>query len=206
MKRFIKQWFRGPKMAQRKDAEREGRKPSRKVKEIPDVLGEGSEVRGRLHRVQPGGIIEIGNHTLIEGALQTETPEASIRLGNNVYLGGGSSMSSACSIIVQDDVLISYRVIIMDHDSHSLRYSKRRQDLQNWWHRGGHDWSVVEKGSILIEKGVWIGAGCIILKGVTIGEGAVVGAGSVVTRDVAPWTIVAGNPARQIREIGEDER
>lgn len=41
----------------------------------------------------------------------------------------------------------------------------------------------------------------IILKGVTIGEGAIVGAGSVVTKDVAPWTVVGGNPARVIKEI-----
>ena len=46
----------------------------------------------------------------------------------------------------------------------------------------------------------------IILKGVLVGEGAVIGAGSVVTKDVSSWTIVAGNPARVIREIPEDER
>ncbi len=52
----------------------------------------------------------------------------------------------------------------------------------------------------------WIGFNSIVLKGVTIGEGAVVGAGSVVTKDVSAWTVVAGNPARVIREIPEDER
>ncbi len=51
-----------------------------------------------------------------------------------------------------------------------------------------------------------IGAKSIIVRGVTIGEGAIVGAGSVVTRDVPPYTIVAGNPARIIREIPEDEQ
>ena len=48
---------------------------------------------------------------------------------------------------------------------------------------------------------MWIGAGSIILNGITIGEGAVVGAGSVVTKDVNPYTIVAGNPAKEIRKI-----
>ena len=142
----------------------------------------------------------------MEGLLQTETDQAEIHVGNNVYIGGGSTLSSANSVKIGDDVLISYRVFIMDHDSHSLRYSDRKNDLQNWWHHGGHDWSKVKSGQVIIEKGAWLGAGCIILKSVTIGEGAIVGAGSVVTKDVPAWTIVAGNPARKIRELGEDER
>lgn len=59
---------------------------------------------------------------------------------------------------------------------------------------------------VKISDKVWIGFNSIILKGVTIGEGAVVGAGSVVTKDVPAWTVVAGNPARIIREIPENER
>ena len=54
---------------------------------------------------------------------------------------------------------------------------------------------------VAIGNNVWIGCKAIILKGVTIGEGAVVAAGSVVTKDVAPFTLVAGNPARVIREV-----
>ncbi len=55
--------------------------------------------------------------------------------------------------------------------------------------------------SVKIGNDVWIGGGSIILNGITIGEGAVVGAGTVVTKDVAPYTIVAGNPAKEIRKI-----
>jgi acetyltransferase-like isoleucine patch superfamily enzyme len=54
---------------------------------------------------------------------------------------------------------------------------------------------------IVVERDVWIGAGVIVLPGVTIGEGSVVGAGSVVTRSVPPRVVVAGNPARVIRQI-----
>jgi len=53
--------------------------------------------------------------------------------------------------------------------------------------------------SIVIEDDVWIGANCVILPGVTIGRGAVIGAGSVVTKNVTPYSICAGNPARFIR-------
>jgi acetyltransferase-like isoleucine patch superfamily enzyme len=65
-----------------------------------------------------------------------------------------------------------------------------------------HDWSHTEMAPIRICEGAWIGARSIILKGVTIGAGAVVGMGSVVTRDVPARTVVGGNPARVIREIG----
>jgi carbonic anhydrase/acetyltransferase-like protein (isoleucine patch superfamily) len=57
----------------------------------------------------------------------------------------------------------------------------------------------LSKASITIEDDVWIGANSVILPGVTIGRGAVIGAGSVVTRDVAPYTVSAGNPCRALR-------
>ncbi|WP_422757326.1 DapH/DapD/GlmU-related protein [Paenarthrobacter sp. C1] len=65
-----------------------------------------------------------------------------------------------------------------------------------------------EADTVLIERDVWVGAAAIILGGVTIGEGSVVGAGSVVTRDVPPYTIVAGVPASAVgkRFESEDER
>ena len=59
------------------------------------------------------------------------------------------------------------------------------------------DWQVVPT---IIKKGASIGSNATILCGITIGEGAVVGAGSVVTRDVAPDTVVAGNPARVLKK------
>jgi acetyltransferase-like isoleucine patch superfamily enzyme len=61
---------------------------------------------------------------------------------------------------------------------------------------------IVEK-EVVLEDDVWIGAGAVILPGVTIGQGAIVGAGAVVTRSVAPFTIVAGVPAREIRKIAD---
>lgn len=57
------------------------------------------------------------------------------------------------------------------------------------------------KGSITIDSDAWIGTGAVILPNVTIGEGAVVGANSVVTKDVAPYTVVGGVPAREIKQV-----
>lgn len=56
-------------------------------------------------------------------------------------------------------------------------------------------------GGVKIKDDVWIGAGAIILSGVTIGECSVIGAGAVVTKDVEPYTVVAGVPARKIKDI-----
>jgi acetyltransferase-like isoleucine patch superfamily enzyme len=58
---------------------------------------------------------------------------------------------------------------------------------------------------IRIGRNVWIGFDCVVMPGVTIGDGSIVGARSVVTEDVPPFTIVAGNPARVIRQIRNDE-
>ena len=59
---------------------------------------------------------------------------------------------------------------------------------------------------IVLEDEVWIGAGSIVLPGVRVGRGAVVAAGAVVTRDVAPYTVVGGIPARKIKDIPEDAK
>jgi maltose O-acetyltransferase len=59
----------------------------------------------------------------------------------------------------------------------------------------------VKHGSIVIENDVWLGTGVVVLPNITIGEGAVVGANSLVTKDVRPYTIVGGSPARLIREV-----
>lgn len=68
------------------------------------------------------------------------------------------------------------------------------------------NWEFVNSAPVYIKDKAWIGFNSIILKGVTIGEGAIVGAGSIVTKDVPDWTIVAGNPAKIVRNIPENER
>ena len=67
-----------------------------------------------------------------------------------------------------------------------------------------YDRDILTIEDVRIQKNAWIGAGATILPGVTIGENAIVGAGSVVTRDVLPNTVVAGNPARVIQTLDPD--
>ena len=169
-------------------------------------VGKDSEVNGTVEIRKKGGEVHIGAGSLIAGYIATETEKSRIDIGNNVFIAGGTTIDCVTSISIEDDVLISYQCIIQDSDNHSTRYSLRKNDNAHWKKNQYHDWDVTPKGPVKLSKGSWLGARAIILKGVTVGEGAVVGAGSVVTKDVAPWTIVAGNPARVIRSIPESER
>lgn len=170
-----------------------------------DVCGDGTRIPGNVEKRGANSRIEVGRGCLISGMLVTETPNSLVKIGDNVLVGAESIVAAASSITIEEDVLISYRCIITDSDNHSLRYSERKNDLKAWL-TGTHDWSRVKTVPVRICKGAWIGAQVIVTKGVTIGEGAVCGMGSVVTRDVAPYTVVAGNPARVVRELGENER
>ncbi len=170
-----------------------------------DFLGENTEILGHIDKRDKNSVIKIGNDCLIEGDLVTETSESLLTIGDNTYIGGGTLIDCVKLISIDNDVLISYGCVLADSNNHSIRYSLRKNDLSAWKQRK-HDWTTTDSKPIQICLGAWIGAKTIILKGVTIGEGAVVGAGSVVTKDVPAWTIVAGNPARIIREIPENER
>lgn len=170
------------------------------------ACGVNTLLTGKIIKRHHNGQVMVGSNCLIEGKLFLETQSSNIVISNNVFIGGSTVLDCVVSIVIEDDVLISYHCILADSDNHSISYSIRRNDLTGWRNGGKHDWSTTLSKPIRICKGVWIGARSIILKGVTIGEGAVIGAGAVVTKDVPPWTIVAGNPARIIREIPENER
>jgi acetyltransferase-like isoleucine patch superfamily enzyme len=170
-----------------------------------DACGDGTKFRGSAQKRGERSRIEVGAGCLVDGTLVTEAPGAIIQIGSNVSIGGNSLLAAVKQIIVEDDVLIAYEVIVTDSDNHSLRLSQRRNDLREWL-AGKHDWSKVATAPVRICKGAWLGARVIITKGVTVGEGAVCGMGSVVTKDVPPYTVVAGNPARIIKELGADER
>ena len=110
-------------------------------------------------------------------------------------------MSIASAVEIGNDVLVSFGVTITDHNSHAIDFENRKEDGLKWL-KGEKDWALVSIRPVAIHSKAWIGMHVIILKGVTVGEGSVVGAGSVVTRDVPAWSVVAGNPARVIRKLG----
>lgn len=148
--------------------------------------------------------LTVQQNSIVHASLSFEKPKAIISIGSSSFIGK-SHLVAAKEISIGNNVLISWGVTIVDHNSHSLVYSERSKDVLDW-REGKKNWENVVIQKVSIGNKAWIGFNALILKGVSIGEGAVVGAGSVVTKDVPPWTIVGGNPAKIIREISEHER
>ena len=164
-------------------------------------VGAGTKLAGaRLEVRGPACSLQIGAGSAVGCRLVFETGGGKISIGARTFLGGGTLLDAAESITIGDDVLVSFEVVIFDHDSHAVDFQVRAADVSDWL-RGHKEWSRVPRAPVVVGDKAWIGARAILLKGVRVGEGAVVGAGSVVTRDVPPWTLVAGNPAREIRKL-----
>jgi acetyltransferase-like isoleucine patch superfamily enzyme len=117
-----------------------------------------------------------------------------------------------CGYIIGDNVYIGEDIIIIDDlgdNQFNLSIGDRASispRVTFVLHTQPNESRIVpyvnsHKGSIAIDADAWIGTGAVILPNVTIGEGAVVGANSVVTKSVAPYTVVGGVPARKIKEV-----
>lgn len=112
---------------------------------------------------------------------------AYLEIGSNSRING-CHISASEKIIIGKNVRIGQYVLIMDNDFHQV----------------ADHFADGKKGAIIIEDDVWIAAKATILKGVHIGQGAVVAAGAVVTKNVEPYTLVAGVPARAIRNLKQE--
>lgn len=117
--------------------------------------------------------------------------DASIIIGKNTIINNNFvAISVHNSIKIGDNCLIGLNVNIFDYDFHNISLAKR------------HD-ADVKGGSVVIGNNVWLCNDVKILKGVNIGDNSVIGIGSIVTKDVPPNVLVAGNPAKIIREIND---
>lgn len=150
---------------------------------VPYIYGYG--------RIEVGRHVRIGNrNTWVVGLKVFDDPV--LKIGNHTTFGYMNMISVAKRVTIGEHCLFAGEVKIFDNNSHSLDPEKRRAH------------AVLDKedvAPVTIEDDVWVGTDAIILKGVTIGKGAVVAAGAVVTKDVPPFTLVGGNPAKVIKVI-----
>lgn len=114
-------------------------------------------------------------------------------IGKNTFIGYDVWMDigNASLITLEDHVHIANKSIILCH----------QRDLSNY--KVGSDYAKLgyNKKPIVLKKGCLIGMGCIVMPGIEVGEGSIVAAGSIVTKDIPAWTIVAGQPAKIIKNI-----
>lgn len=144
--------------------------------------------RGRQPRIAGGKRIWIGNRVgfrgLVAAASLSTSGRGAIHIGDRTFINQGVTIHSSASVQIGSHVLIADHAAVYDTDFHELVPGE-----------------PVREQEVVIEDDVWIGRSAVVLPGTRIGRGAVVGAGAVVTRDVPPFTLVAGNPARVIREL-----
>lgn len=164
------------------DRHMEGQRTTKLLFQLNNTLPFKDEYNQLLHELFP----DLGSDCYI-------APPLYMNLANNIHIGNRVSINpyfrcmSAGNVYIEDDAQIAMGVsmITNNHDF--------------------YDRPVLTVQDIHIGRNTWIGAGSIILPGITIGENAIVGAGSVVTHDVAPNTVVAGNPAKVIRMLDAEK-
>lgn len=156
----------------------------------------------------PNSRIRIGNRAVLTSwsaytalgvshpvVLRTLAPGAELIMGDDVGISGGT-ICAAKRVVIGERSMLGANVTIVDTDFHPLHSYNRR-------YAGSEGANAAE---VVIGSNVFIGANAIVLKGVRIGDNAVIGAGSVVTRDVPPNVIAAGNPCKVIRELSEEKK
>lgn len=120
--------------------------------------------------------------------IEARSPQATISFGNNVNINNGFSVISEKNIVIKDNVLIGYNCTITDSNFHDLNVDKRNE-------------KDPEPKEVIIENNVFIGNNVSILKGVKLGENTVVGTGSIVTKSFPKNVVIAGCPAKLIRNL-----
>ncbi len=173
-----------------------------------DSRVQGLHVDVRL-RPENRSYVHVGHDCDISGTFVFERGVGSITLGDGVSIGNGSLLicTQPEGIHIGRNVMLSWNVTVLDNNSHSLDRALRENDSTDWLAglRKGKlgifkNWHGVASAPVVIGDGAWVGFGSVIMKGVTIGEGAVVASRSVVTRDVPPYSVVGGNPARLLSQ------
>jgi acetyltransferase-like isoleucine patch superfamily enzyme len=168
------------------------------------LSGEGTRLF-RSCRIESAGrardAIRVGARCQVHGRLMVFAYGGAIRVGDDCFIGEGSEIWSAASVTIGARVFVSHGVNIHDTSAHPRSARLRHAQFAGPAHpEYSEALTAVPVAAVVIEDDAWIGFNAVVLRGVTIGRGAIVGAASVVTQSVAPYSVVAGNPARPIGE------
>ncbi len=158
---------------------------------------EGSQCR--IYNASNKEAVSIGDFVKINGILSCNKL-GRITIGHYTVIREGTYISADTEVKIGNYCFISSYVSIYDNNGHPVSPEKRRVQLEKLHEEPINNYDA-ENGAVIIGDDVWIGMHSIILKNVIIGSGAIVAAGSVVTKDVPPQTIVAGNPARVVKRF-----
>ncbi len=165
--------------------------------------GSGLLINGSIF-IRNRGKILIGNNVRINSTISANPigapyktsfvagENATIEIGNSVGISATAIVSQS-SVIIEDNVRIGGGTCIYDTDFHSINYNSRISEKD----------TNIKIKPVKICEGAFVGTRCLILKGVTIGEHSVIGAGSVVTKDIPPNQVWAGNPAVFVKHIDQ---
>lgn len=140
---------------------------------------------------------------MLAGRQDYSSKTGKIKIGSYVFIGRGTVIDVADSVEIGNYAMISCNVRINDNNTHSIKAKDRKKDLVIFFDHNILDTVGINNVSKAIKVGnhVWIGRDALILKGVTIGDGAIVAARAIVTHNLSPNTIVAGNPAKIVKKF-----
>jgi acetyltransferase-like isoleucine patch superfamily enzyme len=157
--------------------------------------------------------IPIGLETFVRMVLRKASVRGSVSYGSNFRIGLGATVRSVHGLTVGNNVSVGQRTVIevggavgdfcligrgvqiLGRSDHATDEIGVPMAFSTWV----GDRAAMSRDSVWIGRDVWIGGGAIVLGGVRIGDGAIIGAGAVVTKDIEPYGIAVGNPARVIR-------
>ena len=154
----------------------------------------------RLYSKAPVTNIKIGNNVEL-GSVIYVNKDGKLKIGDYTTIRYSSEITVSDEVEIGKYVIISNNVIISDNNSHPTDPDERIKMSLSGYYSELWDYSRSISAKVIIEDNVWIGQRAIIQKGVKIGKGSIIAQGSVVTKDVPPYAIAAGNPAKIVKYL-----